>query len=117
MKATNLDIAAGRLFHFTSGEYSDFGIQGHFIALRHITHEFMVELVADIKVRLLSGELEDPSHGWYDLPDLHDLHRAAGELFVAEFVKTGAALEVDSQPLHLGAYGSFTLVEMSENEN
>jgi hypothetical protein len=114
MKTTNIDIRPGRLFHFTSGEYSDFGIQGHFIALQHITEGFLAALVRDIKARLLSGEIEDPSCGYYDFSDPDDLHRAAGEVFVAAFARTGVALEVDSQPLHLGAYSHFTLVEIPE---
>lgn len=101
-------VAAGKLFCFSEGEYSDYGYVGHFLALVPITKDLFEQVKAACMVRIRSGEVE--SYGKpVDIDDEGDVNRAMRDLFLPELVRAGAVMDIDCAELHLGSYGRLEL--------
>lgn len=52
MITQRLHVPAGKLFCLSRGEYSDYGYQGHFLALVEITPEMFREVEAERRLRM-----------------------------------------------------------------
>ena len=99
-------FTAGSLFCFSTGEYSDYGYQGHFVALEDITRERLAEIVHEVKTehkRLdliqdewVSVEVTGTTYPW--VPGIH-------EMFIAAVIKAGLVMPVTCSELHIGSYG------------
>jgi hypothetical protein len=88
MKTNIINIAAGSVFSFSEGEYSDFAIAGHFIALETITNETMQAAIELAK---------STSKDW-------NKHKAA-EQFISALIKSGKVIVINVQDIHMGGYG------------
>lgn len=91
----NFDIKAGRLLHFSQGEYSDYHVTGHFVALQDISRDVlrMCAVAAAIQV---------------DTQEDYEREYAARDGLVPQLVRQGYLMEVDSAEVHLGEYGSLS---------
>lgn len=95
---SNLEIAAGELFCLSSGDYSDYGYKGHFIALRAISEAEMRKFEQDAKERMEADQnAAEPE--WYD----------ARDLFIAALIASGAVMSLPIREIHIGSYGSVDL--------
>lgn len=84
----------GDLVQFTTGEYSDYGINGTFVAIDTVHRD----VVSGIVTRLKADATEDEEkNGWSS----YDLHSN----FVSELIKLGALITVDVVEHHIGSYG------------
>jgi hypothetical protein len=79
-------INKGTVVVFTSGEYSDFSINGVFVAIQDITKEHYAEAAT-----------EELKKGMY---------RQDEYTVLANLVKMGLLVDVESVQVYLGAYGS-----------
>ena len=108
MTKQDLTVPAGRLFCFSSGEYSDYSYEGHFVALVDITPETFNAVTEAIKAKILSGEFKR-----YGEPvtseDDWEFSSLMKDNFLPEFLRSGAALEVDCKEIHIGSYDSLDL--------
>ena len=93
-------VPAGKLFQFTEGEYSDFGIMGTFLALEDITKTLLLETKNLIQAELLIS-LSDP----YD----HEISQGLADRFLPALVRKGVLMDVDMVSLHYSNYGRFEL--------
>jgi hypothetical protein len=84
----NIDIKAGRLFCFTSGEYSDYSLNGFFLALVDITRETLDAVKAT---------LDEEEYIW-----------AGQEEFISALIKSGAVMVIDCEEIHCGSYGELS---------
>jgi hypothetical protein len=109
MKEQNLDIKAGKLFFLSEGEYSDYGIKGHFLALVDINKELLAgiknQCIADIKVDGYIGQYGRP----IDINDEHDILVEVSEIFLGKLVASGSVMDIDVQEIHYSTYDSFEL--------
>ena len=78
-------IKAGTIVNFSEGSYSDYGYLGTFVALQDITQE-------DYE-KAAKGESEKPNY------------ESSPSAVVANLVKTGKLVDVNSVEVHLGDYG------------
>lgn len=104
-KQQNIWVPAGRLFYIAEGEYSDFMIQAHFVALEDITEEKLFLLKEKIREKILSDSYE-PNTPYRDLKEESCLERESRENFMREFIASGLVLEVDCREIHIGSYGT-----------
>lgn len=96
-------VAAGKLFCFSQGEYSDYGYVGHFLALVPITKTLFEQVKDACMVRIRAGE--GKSYGLpVDLDDDGAVDRAMRDMFLPELVRSGAVMDIDCEELHLGNY-------------
>lgn len=103
-----LIVAAGKLFCFSEGEYSDYGYIGHFLALEPITKSTFATCKARCLERVKNGE--GSSYGCPpDLDDENDVNRAMRDLFVAELTRMGVLMDIDCETIHIGSYGRLDL--------
>lgn len=97
-------VAAGKLFCFSEGEYSDYGYVGHFLALEPITDTTIQNCKDRCRARVMAGE--GSSYGGKpDLEDEHDIERAMRDLFVPELTRMGMLMDIECVTIHLGSYG------------
>ena len=96
MMVDELILRAGRLLHTSSGQYSDYTVEGHFVALRDITRteikaiiQSAAELSIDDDRKFEEGEAQDK--------------------LMPLMIKAGLLLEVDSLEFHMGSYGEIDL--------
>lgn len=83
-----IPVEAGKLICFSTGEYSDYSYDGHFLTLEPLTRP-VVEEIADIcRARALEENRYDPK-GY----------------FIPELIKRGLIMVVDCQEIHIGSYG------------
>ena len=97
-------VKAGKLFCFATGEYSDYGIQGHYLALVDITQELFDQAKGGALARIKSGEYKR----WgkqIDMEDEWEVSDAMFSLFVPELVRLGAIMDIDCAEIHIGSYG------------
>lgn len=101
-------IKAGSLFCFASGEYSDFGYAGHFVALEDIPRERLLEIGEECKAE--HKRLDAIEDAWLatasadrapDYPSVPDQHG----MFIAAVIRAGLALSLTCTELHIGSYG------------
>ena len=90
----NVSLKAGSLVTFSSGEYSDYGYRGTYVALQDVSFEEMMEVVEFVKSK---AEKEDP-----DYPN-------AQPLFEPELIRRGWLLSVPMHEIHIGGYNSLEL--------
>ena len=104
MTKQNVKVHAGKLFCLSSGEYSDYGYEGHFLALMDITNDVLTEAKNRATER---AKVEPNSWGKIPGPDEDWLIRdAARSNFIPELVRMGAVLDIDCTEIHLGSYGN-----------
>lgn len=103
----DLNLPAGRLLYFTTGECSDYQIEGFFVSLDVISREKLLEVSDGIKKGILSKEL--PVDSWLDVEDEDDVDRAVKDHFLAGCIRAGLLLEIDPKEYHLGGYGRLEL--------
>ncbi len=91
----NVELKAGELIVFSSGEYSSYGYDGHFVALRDVSNDEMLELVSALKAE----ESSDPD----------ELYGHARDSFIARAIQQGWLLSVNCREIHYGSYGELNL--------
>ena len=111
-------IQAGQLLCFSTGEYSDFGYCGHFVALETITPEKMKEAALRAKTRQAENETEREAwsqSGGTPFPRWLDIHNA----FIDEMIRAGLLLVVTVNEVHIGSYSEIEIsgVDLSETAN
>jgi len=97
MTRQNLDIKAGHVFYFTDGEYSDYCIQGHFLALRAIGEAELLAIAETVNAECDAAKARDGRR--------RDRH----ERFIAALIATGAVMAFDAQQIYMGSYGELDL--------
>ncbi|MDW9650841.1 hypothetical protein GOB33_22415 [Sinorhizobium meliloti] len=85
-------IKAGKVYFFSSGEYSDYCICGHFVAIRDLSIDEM-KAVADEVWR--KAEEESPSEPRWRVWD------ATERKVIPELIRIGALIEVDAVEIPL----------------
>lgn len=105
---TIYNIKPGQLLHFSEGEYSDYHVLAHFVALKAIDNAVLRQTAINSGIRMMlnSGEDFDPDMITYDAKDG----------FINELIRSGYLLEVDSIEVYLGSYGSIDSDIIEENE-
>lgn len=105
----NAEIPAGTLICFSSGEYSDFGYNGHFLLLEALTNEKLQEVKDEAKAKYSASK--QAWSDWYasdktaPYPEGVDAHEA----FVAGLIRRGVLLPINVHELHLGSYGELDI--------
>lgn len=99
--ADNVRVPAGKLFCFSSGEYSDYGYEGHYLALVDITGELLEQAKENAKER---ANVTPDAGG--NLPEEdYELEYGTRQFFIPELLKLGAMLDIDCAEIHIGSYG------------
>ena len=78
-------IKAGTIVNFSEGEYSDYGYIGTFVAIQDVTQEDYDKAAG-----------EELAKGGYE---------SSSVAVVANLVRTGKLVDVNSVEVHLGCYG------------
>lgn len=104
----NIDIKAGQLIMLSSGQYSDFGYNGHFVALENIDRGKVDHIKRIVEDRYKKSN--DAYEKWAETrqgeyPGVIDRH----ETFIAEMIRCGLVLSLDVRELYLGSYGDLDL--------
>lgn len=99
-KIQNLNVKAGKLFCVSSGEYSDYGYGGHYLALVEITYPMFMEVVNELKA-IEAAAREKTGYSPYD--------SVAQYNFMAAIVKRGWVMDIDVQEIHIGSYSELDL--------
>jgi hypothetical protein len=89
-------VRAGQLFFISREEYSDYYIQGHFIALEDLSQEVFDYAVSNIKARIDAGAI-------------YDFYDALEEVLPGELIRSGKIMAIECTEIHTGAYGNFDL--------
>lgn len=77
---------------FSSGEYSDYGYMGAFVALQDVTHEQMKEIEGMTSQK--ADEAEDDNE-W----------SCRHSMFQAALIRNGWLAVIDLHEIHIGSYG------------
>jgi len=91
--AINPEIPKGTIVFFTNGEYSDYGLSGHFVAIADITKSDFVEAKETVSVQ--ASVAEKGNFKYFD----------SQEAFINLMIKTGKLVAVTPYELHIGCYG------------
>ena len=94
MKKQRLHVSAGKMFCLSRGEYSDYGYEGHFLALVEITPEMF-------------HEVETEANGKKN--DFDQYEYGADDRFIPALVRRGWVMDVDCIEIHTGSYGRLNL--------
>lgn len=86
-----IPISAGHLICFSSGEYSDYGYNGHYLALEDLTRETVNDVVEACKAKARAEDVDGDEYG-------------ATDHFIPELIRRGLIMIVDCQEIHLGSY-------------
>ena len=109
----NLEVKAGRLFCFSSGEYSDYGYRGHYLALRDIDRDFFHSVIEglkdDFKKKGVPCTYTEERTAYKDA-DSYEIESAIERFFLPAIIRSGAVMEIDVQEIYLGSYGQIELV-------
>lgn len=89
-----IPVEAGKLICFSSGEYSDYGYNGHFLTLEPLTRPMVEEVKVECEAKAISENGD--KYG-------------AREFFIPSLIKRGLIMVVDCQEIHLGEYGDLTV--------
>lgn len=98
-ETAHLKARRGDLIVFSTGEYSDYGYTGHFVALEDITGEHFASAKEDAERRFRE---EEEAKGWCPGGDKH-------EMFIVALIRAGLLVSVAVTEHHIGSYGSFDL--------
>lgn len=93
MDGHNAFLKAGCLVVFSSGEYSDYGYHGSFVALQNVSAEEARMLVRSVKDEVAKDDR---------------LYHNKHEIFISRCIRNGWLLGVDMDEIHLGSYGDLT---------
>lgn len=97
------EIKAGTLIEFTSGEYSDFRLDGAFVALQDISPEAWEDAKDDAQSRYKANDrAQDEWTAASGVPYPQSL--SPQECFVAEVIRRGYLLALTVREIHLGSY-------------
>ena len=100
-------LKAGSLVCFSSGEYSDYGMRGHFVLLEDLTPERVAEAVHAAKESQVEAETKyqawksDDNRKYEDYPRRGDVQEA----FIAELIRKGLLASITCTEIHIGSYG------------
>lgn len=103
----NFDVPAGKLVCFSTGEYSDYGITGHFVTLQPLTQEAAnsAREKAEVADKNNKKEMEKYRNGEReDYPGFSSIH----ETFIAALIRDGFLTAVDVHEMHIGSYGEIS---------
>lgn len=89
-----IPVEAGKLIVFSSGEYSDYGYDGHFLTLEPLTRPMIEEVKTECEAKAVK-EYGD-KYG-------------ARDHFIPALIKRGLIMTVDCQEIHLGEYGELSV--------
>lgn len=95
----NLELKAGELICFSTGEYSDYGYNGHFVVLQDVKSDEVSTVVKECKEDRKNRE----ANGEYWFGDIH-------EMFIAQCIKRGWLLSIDCREIHIGSYNNLDLL-------
>jgi hypothetical protein len=102
-------VKAGKLFFLSSGYYSDYSIQGHFLALEDITTELFQSVVDELKAEIDSGTLRR-SHDRAGVElSISNKNSILDDYFLPRLVKRGVILEIDVEEIEIGGYGELEI--------
>ena len=96
-----LNVPAGKLFCLSSGEYSDYGYGGHFLALVDITPEMFGEVVDECKA---AQKIENDKDAW-----MAGSLSGADDRFMPTLAQRGWVVDIDCVEIHTGSYGELDL--------
>lgn len=96
-----LEVGAGKIVVFSRGEYSDYGYDGVFLALEHITPEMFADAADAAKAK---AKAENSKEAWYDGSDY-----GADGYFIPEMVRRGWLVDLEYREIHTGSYGELGL--------
>lgn len=102
-----INIPAGKLFCISRGEYSDYGYEGHFLALVNITRKTFDDVVAKINADMEANGVD--SYGvlvpFAEAEDYcirgHRLNK-----FLPELIRAGVVVDIDCVEIHTGSYST-----------
>lgn len=101
---------AGSLIAISSGEYSDYGVTGFFVALETFTRSRLVEIQAASETahEQVVSENHAAWEAWRENKELPQPSRnpSLHEYFIAQVIKAGLLLEIDYTEINIGTYGS-----------
>ena len=92
----NVELKAGKLVTFSSGEYSDYYHLGSYVALQDVPYE-EIQAVADEVKR--AAQIADDND---EFPDRHSMFQAA-------LIRKGWLAVIDMDEIHIGSYGELDL--------
>jgi hypothetical protein len=104
-------LHAGGLLMFSSGEYSDYGTNGCFVALEDLKRSALLELVDQINAEQerIEDETRKAWDAWRSKPEGQrgdaPASSYAQERFIAACIRKGWLLSVTYTELHIGGYG------------
>ena len=90
---SNYDIKLGQLFYLTTGEYSDYGVMGHFEALKNFN------LYQESQIYLK------------DFPEQREPYQFDDDRFIIYLEKKGLIGDLDISSYHLSSYSNLELYE------
>lgn len=109
MPRQNWEIPAGKLIAFSEGEYSDYGLTGHFVTLEDITEAIAVSAQKDAeKIR---QDSRDEYKKWDDGGRVGEYPGTLGihEAFISALIRKGILMSVEVNERHLGSYGELEI--------
>jgi len=104
MTDKNIVFRAGSLLCLTTGEYSDYYIQGHFVALQDIRQTDIAATTGVAKAIRYASDKEWDDWGVDEegpTPPLINLHKS----FIAAMIRGGFLMDVTCKEMHLGGFG------------
>jgi hypothetical protein len=93
----DISLKAGTLIVFSTGEYSDYGYQGHFLALQDVDADKMRELGAQAEAM----DKDESGDRKYEIEP--------NEAFIGMLIRQGFIMIVDVKEIHIGSYGRVEL--------
>jgi hypothetical protein len=102
-------VAAGKLFCFSEGEYSDYGYVGHFLALEPITKDTFEKVKERCMERIKNGEGKCYGDPVGPEAEEYEIQHAMRDLFLPELVRMGVVMDIDCATIHIGSYGRLDL--------
>lgn len=109
-------IPAGKLFFFSEGSYSDYGIVGTFLALEELNEEKMKAVVEEIratKFEFISYKFKNGISTQRVEKRLPSGDYEVRSKFVPMMIRKGWLVDIDMQEIHLGDYGEVDLCHVS----
>ena len=109
MTTVNSEIPAGTLICFSSGEYSDYGYNGHFVVLEALNKGKINAAIEAVNSRLEA--YEEKYEAWRDSgmqgrpPESMDKQ----ESFIAHLIKEGLLLSINVHEIHIGSYSELDI--------
>jgi hypothetical protein len=93
----NIELKAGQLVVFSTGEYSDYGYRGSYVVLRDVPATEMVEIADQVRAEV---KAEEEKTGWSD---------GVHQKFQAALIRRACLADINLREIHLGSYGELDL--------